>query len=373
MLGKYFKKVGAILLSSTIIFGSISPAFATSLVAAQNAKANAENDLDAINDEIYEIQQKKNVLQSEMDQIDSELVHLLADVAILKEEIASTKEKIVKAEIEYREAKEEEQKQYNAMKVRIQYLYENGNNELSTALLTAEDFSDALNKIELSNNVYDYDREQLETFEKARQKVESTLYALNEERSTLMESEDGLIEQQKSLNEKLAEKKRLSEDFQSQLEDAQSLAEEYKDIIRAQNLVIARYTYASTTSTTAKDSNGNYKIDGSGMGVEVVNYALQFVGNPYVWGGTSLTNGCDCTGFVQSVYKHFGVSLHRTAQELDGYEVSVPQPGDIICYSSHVAIYMGDGKIVHASNQRDGIKISNNYLYRPVENIRRIF
>ena len=373
MLWKYLKRTSAILLSSTMIIGSITPAFATSLVEAQNAKANAENDLDSINDEIYQIQQKKNTLQSEMDQIDSDLVHLLADVTILKEEIASTKEKIVKAEIDYRKSKEEEEKQYEAMKVRIQYLYENGNTELATALLTSNDFSDALNKVELSNNVYDYDREQLEAFEKARKKVESTLNTLNEEKSTLMESEDSLIEQQKALNEKLIEKKKMSEDFESQLEDAQSLAEQYRDIIREQNLVIARYTYASTSTTTSKSDDGNYKIEGSGTGVDVVNYALQFVGNPYVWGGTSLTNGCDCTGFVQSVYKHFGVSLHRTAQELDGYEVSVPQPGDIICYSSHVAIYMGNGKIVHASNRIDGIKISNNYLYRPVENIRRIF
>lgn len=372
MLIKKLKKAGAILLSVTMVC-SITPSFAT-LVEAQNAKANAEDKLDELNDEIYEIRQKKNTLESEMEQIDAELVHLLADVSILKEEIVTTKEKIVEAQINYEKAKEEEKKQFEAMKARIQYLYENGNTELALSLFTAEDFSEALNKVELSNSVYDYDREQLEEFEKSRKKVESILNTLNEERSTLMESEDSLIEQQKSLNEKLAEKKKMSEDFASQLEDAQSLADEYKSIIRAQNSVIARYTYAGATTSTNKNSeSGKYEIEGSGSGVDVVNYALQFVGNPYVWGGTSLTNGCDCTGFTQAIYKHFGVTLHRTAQELDGYEVSVPQPGDIICYSSHVAIYMGDGKIVHASNRRDGIKISNNYLYRPVENIRRIF
>lgn len=145
MLIKKLKKVGAILLSATMVC-SITPSFAT-LVEAQNAKANAEDKLDELNDEIYEIRQKKNILESEMEQIDAELVHLLADVSILKEEIATTKEKIVEAQINYEKAKEEEKKQFEAMKARIQYLYENGNTELALSLFTAEDFSETLSQL----------------------------------------------------------------------------------------------------------------------------------------------------------------------------------------------------------------------------------
>ena len=115
---------------------------------------------------------------------------------------------------------------------------------------------------------------------------------------------------------------------------------------------------------------------GSGSGSSVVDFATQFVGNPYVWGGTSLTNGADCSGFVQSVYANFGVSLPRTSYEQQnaGTEVSYAdaQPGDLICYGGHVAIYMGDGKIVHASNSRDGIKISNDATYRTILSVRRL-
>ena len=108
----------------------------------------------------------------------------------------------------------------------------------------------------------------------------------------------------------------------------------------------------------------------------VVDFALQFEGNPYVYGGTSLTNGADCSGFVQSVYANFGVSLPRTSYEQQnaGTEVSYAdaQPGDLICYGGHVAIYMGNGQIVHASNSVDGIKISDNAAYRTIVSVRRL-
>ena len=108
----------------------------------------------------------------------------------------------------------------------------------------------------------------------------------------------------------------------------------------------------------------------------VADFAVQFVGNPYVWGGTSLTGGADCSGFTQSVYANFGVSLPRTSYEQQnaGTEVSYAdaQPGDLICYGGHVAIYMGNGRIVHASNSQDGIKISNDATYRTIVSVRRL-
>ena len=112
-------------------------------------------------------------------------------------------------------------------------------------------------------------------------------------------------------------------------------------------------------------------------GSAVANYACQFVGNPYVYGGTSLTNGADCSGFVMSVYAKFGVSLPHSSSALRsvGYGVSTSemQPGDIVCYSGHVAIYIGNNTIVHASNARDGIKLSSPANYRTILAVRRIF
>ena len=143
--------------------------------------------------------------------------------------------------------------------------------------------------------------------------------------------------------------------------------DEYGNVIDTENTV----DYDSSDDSSSSSSSSS-----SGSGSSVVDYATQFVGNPYVWGGTSLTSGADCSGFVQSVYANFGVSLPRTSYEQQnaGYEVSYAdaQPGDLICYGGHVAIYMGNGQIVHASNSRDGIKISDNAAYRTITSVRRL-
>ncbi|MEZ3435764.1 MAG: C40 family peptidase [Lachnospiraceae bacterium] len=113
----------------------------------------------------------------------------------------------------------------------------------------------------------------------------------------------------------------------------------------------------------------------AGSGQAVVDYACQFIGNPYVWGGTSLTNGADCSGFVQSVYAYFGIGLPRTTwdQENVGIGVSYEEalPGDLILYEGHVGIYMGNGQIVNAMNESDGIGICPA-TYTPIKTVRRV-
>lgn len=140
----------------------------------------------------------------------------------------------------------------------------------------------------------------------------------------------------------------------------------------------------SNSNTDKKNNNSSDKGDSGSSGsvaynptgASVVAYAQQFVGNPYVWGGTSLTNGADCSGFVMSVYAKFGVSLPHSSGALAGVGKGVSyadaMPGDIICYPGHVAIYMGGGAIVHASNERDGIKISGNAAYKTIVAVRRV-
>ena len=134
---------------------------------------------------------------------------------------------------------------------------------------------------------------------------------------------------------------------------------------------------SSSSSNSSSSSSKSYSAPSGTSGSSVANYACQFVGNPYRWGGESLTNGADCSGFVKAVYAAFGISLPQSSSALRsvGYGVSKSdmQPGDIVCYSGHVAIYIGNNSIVHASNPETGIKISSPANYRTILAVRRIF
>ena len=133
---------------------------------------------------------------------------------------------------------------------------------------------------------------------------------------------------------------------------------------------------SSTSTSSSAGSSSSYSAPSGSDGQAVANYACQFIGNPYVYGGSSLTNGTDCSGFVMSVYAAFGIGLPHSSsgQRGCGYEVSLSeaQPGDIVCYSGHVGIYVGNNTIVHASTPSSGIKYSTA-TYRSVLSVRRIF
>lgn len=142
-----------------------------------------------------------------------------------------------------------------------------------------------------------------------------------------------------------------------------------------------RYSYstlAKTVMTQALRRNTEFR-QASKQRQEVILYAMQYIGNKYVYGGESITDGIDCSAFTRYVMRHFGKKLPRNSysQRSSGKSVDKPNTGDLICYSGHVAIYIGDGKIIHASNHhaypRGGIKVSSFYKYRAVRSIRSLF
>ena len=165
---------------------------------------------------------------------------------------------------------------------------------------------------------------------------------------------------------------------ESKEEEAKRLAKEKEERERALAAAAAKASKSSKSSSSSSTPAVTYTVSGdSEMGKAVAEYALQFVGNPYVYGGSSLTNGTDCSGFVMSVYANFGVSLpHSSAADrsqgaaVDG--LANAQPGDLVCYSGHVALYIGNGQIVHASTSKTGIIVSNAD-YKKVLAVRRIF
>ena len=411
------KKLIAMGLVVVLAISGTQMAGATTLSKAKNQKNQAQSNLNSVNSQIDSIKSQQSALQSQIDQVDSELVQVLVDLDVVAGEIENKKVELAQAEADLETAKAKEAEQYGSMKERIRYMYENGDSSFLDALVGAQHFADVLNKVENFSKVYDYDRNLLVEYQNTKTEVANLVAQVEEEKQELEENQATYQEQQQQLETLKAEKSSQMDNFGSKLAEAQSLAAQYKQTIDQQNAIIAQELAAAqtvrvtagassvannssaassnkknnTTSSNSGSSNSNSSNSsssgssfdsgsastGSGSGSAVVNYACQFVGNPYVWGGTSLTNGADCSGFIMSVYAHFGVSLPHSSSAMRGVgrEVSVSdmQPGDIVCYSGHVAIYMGGGQIVHASSPSTGIKISGNVHYKTILTVRRIF
>ena len=160
-------------------------------------------------------------------------------------------------------------------------------------------------------------------------------------------------------------------------EDAEPTKADEKAAMTALAVAEVAQAAADHTQETADTAKEDMQKHGSETGEAVAQFALQFVGNPYVWGGSSLTHGTDCSGFTMAVYANFGIRLPHYDASQRGYGIGIDslsdaKPGDLICFYGHVGIYIGDGMMVHASNPRDGIKVSRAD-YRSIAAIRRIF
>lgn len=406
--------------------------------------------LDATYARMDELWAAKQQLESEIATLDANLVDVMVSIDVLKNDISEKEVDIIRTKQDLGKAQKARDKQYEAMKKRIQYLYEKGGDDAwFQMMMNAENLSDLLTRAEYTQKMYDQDRKSLEKYVNTIEEVKKLQTKYESEQAELEEMKASYEEQSVVLQNEIDARRASSANCDAEIAYAQQQATEYANLIAEQQAEIERleaeriaaeeaarraaeeeaarlaaeqaaqeeaeneevqydedgnvieetesteeeYTEESESSEDVEyDEYGNV-IDSdntvfqeeyesqdtpsySGSGSSVVDFATQFVGNPYVWGGTSLTGGADCSGFTQSVYANFGVSIPRTSYEQQnaGYEVpySEAQPGDLICYGGHVAIYMGNGQIVHASNSRDGIKISNDATYRTILSVRRL-
>ena len=379
-----YKRILSALLVGTLLLGGVgTAAYASQLEDAKDKRDEAQKNLDKVNKEIEKLNKAQDELQDQMEAYDEELMALLTDLVLLGEDIDKKEAEIHQAEDDLEAAEKREAEQYASMKLRIQYMYENSNQSLWTTLLASDNFTDALNRAEYIADVYEYDRNQLTEYQETVQQVTDLKAKLDEEMIALGELQVNMEEQQGHLENLLAASAAKMENMREQIADASALAKKYAKTIKQQNQYIATEeariaaekaaAAAGNSGGVTGGSNPNYNTNVSGQ--DVVNYASQFVGNPYVYGGTSLTNGCDCSYFTQACFGHFGISLPRTsyAQRSSGQAVSYAnaKAGDIICYAGHVAIYMGNGKIVHAANAKLGI-CYGNATYRDIITIRRV-
>lgn len=397
----WIKRISCILLIGGMALGQTTPAWATS--KAEKEKKEAQQKLDEANKKAQAAQESKNAAQNQVKRMNNELTALLSDIHILESDMAGKEAEIVQAEIDYAEAKKTEERQYESMKKRIQYMYEQGDTEYLDVLFQVKSMADLLNKTEYMTDIYSYDRKQLEKYRDTKQQVADTKAQLEDDKAEMEVMELEYKSQQAQLEATIAKKKKEVSDFDAQFAQAKMDAAAYAKTIEQKNTQIkkaqeeaakkaaaeaARKKAAEEaakkapqtkgTSTSKNTYTGPSAVKSSGgtaKGREIADYGLKFVGNPYVYGGTSLTSGVDCSGFTGAVYRNFGIALPRTSteQRSAGREVAYEnaQPGDLICYAGHVGIYIGNGQIVHASTPSTGIKVSPA-TYRTILSVRRI-
>lgn len=433
------KKLAAAALGCMLAFCSVCSVYASVITDATNKKNEAQQELDNLNSQINEIENVQSNLKQEMDNYDEQLMALLTDRNLLEQDMNKKQGEIDAVNAELENAVQKEQEQYEAMKTRIQYMYENGNSSYWQAVINAKSFTDLLNRVEYISEVYDYDRTQLQTYQETVANVADLKDTLNGELAEMEELEISYKDQTASLEAVIAQKSAELENFDQQLANAKMLANEYAQTIVQQNQIIAdekarlaaeeaarraaeekaaqeaarleaeRQAAAnrvnienaagaaavmtpsenSSTENLAQSESSASNNTGNGLtsssldpayttgvsGSDVVAFASQYVGYPYVYGGNSLTQGADCSYFVMACFGQFGISLPRSSYALQscGQPVSYEnaRAGDIICYSGHVAIYMGNGKIVHASSPLKGI-CYGTATYRTILTIRRV-
>lgn len=384
---KFPKRFVACIAAAALLWGNFPAVEASNINSLQQQINKNQSELNRVNEELSEYEAKLEEYETYLDDMKSEMINLMKDIAYYEEAVAAKEGAITEATAELEKANLLREKQYEAMKIHIQYMYESGStNTYLALLLSSEDMADFLNRAEYVDSLYTYDSNVLANYEKLVEEIDILKVSLEAEKVELVEHQVLLDEQKVELDRIMAELEDEIADYDNLVASAKAKAKKYKDQIakdqkqidtikkkqeeerkrreeeerRKQEQAQQNAGNSSGNSGNSGSTNGSSgTVVGSGTGAEVAEFALQYVGGPYVWGGVSLTNGADCSGFIMTVYSHFGYSLPHSSYSMrsvgTGVSLAEAQAGDLICYSGHVALYIGDGRIVHAKNEKYGI------------------
>ena len=436
------KRLACLSLIFAMAATQILPVSAARKDDVQAQKSETQNKLSEAEAKANSLEEQKGAIMGQISSSEQELVDVLSQIDILAGEITDKEAEIEKTKEDLVQAEQDRDEQYEAMKKRIQYMYENGGSDAwAQILLESDSIASMLSKVENTEKMYAYDRAELKEMKEAVQEVKDLETKLENEKSELEIAKEEQEGMKGSLQTKIEDLKANASDYEAQIANVKAQAEQYKNLIAQQTAELEQIqaqeeaarkeqekqqkeaeqnknnnnnNNSNNNSNNNKPSNNNSgntnnkpssnkPSNGGGSskpeaekpskpstpstpsyngatGEAVVAYAKQFIGNPYVYGGNSLTNGIDCSGFTQQIYGHFGYSLPRTsgAQASSGVRIDYSQhrAGDLIVYPGHVAILTGDGGIVHASNSapypKGGIKYTANALYRSPIAVRRI-
>ncbi len=400
-------------------------------VSASREKVNASKEkVNASEEKVDTLEQQKKQAEAQASGVNAELVALLVDIDALKQDMETQQGRITQAETDLDKAKADEEKQYEDMKLRIKYMYEEGDMSFFETIADSKSYTDLVNRAEYVQNVHDYDRHMLDEYVKTKNEVKDLKTELESQQAEMEDMAKEMESQKSNLEGTLTQMRSQIADFDSQLAQAKEEAAEQLAELTRQSEALAKAEEAARneaaaaaaaskpdagssnkpssgsdskpsqgdlSGTSPKPSQGDSSGDSSkpdagkeedskpstpgnaSLGQKIANKGLQYVGNKYVFGGNSLTNGIDCSGFVQQIHKQFGISVPRSsgAQRTGGKAVKYSEmlPGDVVCYSGHVGIYIGNNTIVHASNSapypKGGIKTTSPANYKTVLAVRR--
>lgn len=351
---------------------------------------------------VDDLKKEKAAKQSEVSSLQSQLTTLMGKVNTLESELIQTGEDITKAQGDLEVAQEKEKEQYAAMKKRIKYMYEAGNNSAFETLVTSEDFTDLLSKAEYVQNVHSYDRKQLQEYVETKQQISDLKDSLEKDQKELESKQVEYEKQGDNLNNlitsKSAEVANLDSEIQAAAEAAareaaeraaKEAAEKAAREAERQQAAASNNNSASTSnrnnttsnrnnttsnrnnttssssssnssaSATTKPSNSSSSTTTSGTnanGGSIVSRAYSQLGKPYVWGACG-PNSFDCSGFVSYCLTGSYSRLGTTLTFMGWTRVSNPQPGDVVTTATHCGIYIGNGQMIHAPHTGDVVKV----------------
>ena len=288
-----------------------------------------------------QLRDEKTKTKQKIEKLESEMTSVMRNINTIERDLVKTGQQIIKAEEDLKEAEKKEKKQYDAMKSRIVAMYENGNSSMLVMILEAGSFADMLQQAENVQAIHAYDRKQLQEYVDTKEKIENLKTTLEDDMEYLESRQKKLAKNKKELDSTISQLKGKVSDLDRRIQNAATAA-----VKKPQN----DYVYVPPT--------------GTGGGAAIVAAAMRYKGVPYVWGGAS-GSGVDCSGLVLLAHKAIGVNLahYSGSQGSGGKAVSraEAQPGDVVCYSGHVGIYIGNNQMIHAPQTGDVVRIVTVY------------